>query len=363
MGGMEQQLMELVNGCLADERDVTVISRACEVPPHPRLRVHHVPGPTRPLPLAFPWFEVAASRALRRHGRGLVHACGAIVPDAVDVVTVHFCHRAYNRLGRSRASRDSPAHRLNSQIAAVVSEAGERWSYRPSRVRAIVAVSDGVEREVAAQFPAVRDRISTIPHGVDARRFRPDPAARAALRSERGFADDTPVAVFVGGDWRRKGLDHALQAVAAAPGWRLVVVGAGDREEAGRRALALSVADRVVFAGRSEHPEREFAAADVFVLPTSYETFSLVSYEAAASGLPLLVTPVSGPDALIEEGRNGHFLTEDPARTAALLDGLRDPATRRRLGEEAQRSALPYTWEAAIAAHLRLYDGLVPAGA
>ncbi len=350
--------MELVNGALADEREVSVISRSCDVPDHPRLRVHRVPGPTRPLPLAYPWFEIAAGRVLRRHGRGLVHACGAIVPAAVDVVTVHFCHRAYNALGQSRASRQSPAHRLNSKLAATVSEAGERWSYQPSRVRAMIAVSVGVEREVATVYPAMRERLTAIPHGVDGKRFRADPAARAAVRAARGFTDDTLIAVFVGGDWRRKGLEHALRAVAATDGWRLVVVGKGDQAYAERLAASLGIWSRVTFAGSTDEPQREFAAADAFVLPSSYETFSLVTYEAAAAGLPLLVTRVSGPDALIQEGVNGHFLDGDPGRTAQHLGELADPARRERMGAAARRSASPYTWAAAVKAHLDLYDRL-----
>ncbi len=330
-GGMELQVRELIQGCLADERRVTVICRTCDVPEHPRLRVHTVGGPSRPFPLAYPWFEVAAARALRRHRRGVVHTAGAIVPAPVDVLTVHFCHRAYNRMSvGSRASRDRPAHRVNARLAAGVAEFGERWSLRPSHVRSAIAVSTGVRREVEELYPALRDRLSTIHRGVD---------------------------------WGRKGLEHAIRAVAASSGWQLVVAGEGDRERFGAMAAALGARERVIFLDHLTDTAPASAAADVFLLPTAYETFSLVTFEAAASGLPLLVPPVHGPDELIVDGVNGHFLDDDPDRTALVLRDLGDDKGRRsRMGIAAHQAALPYTWDAAVHAHLALYDRLASLG-
>ncbi len=359
-GGMELQVRELIQGCLADERRVTVICRTCDVPEHPRLRVHTVGGPSRPFPLAYPWFEVAAARALRRHRRGVVHTAGAIVPAPVDVLTVHFCHRAYNRMSvGSRASRDTPAHRVNARLAAGVAEFGERWSLRPSHVRSVIAISTGVRREVEELYPALRDRLSTIHHGVDLDRFRSNPATRATTRATWDVDLDELVALFVGGDWGRKGLEHAIRAVAASSGWRLVVAGEGDRERFGAMAAALGARERVIFLGHLTDTAPAFAAADVFLLPTAYETFSLVTFEAAASGLPLLAPPVHGPDELIVDGVNGHFLDDDPDRTALLLRDLGDDKGRRsRMGIAAHQAALPYTWDAAVHAHLALYDRL-----
>jgi UDP-glucose:(heptosyl)LPS alpha-1,3-glucosyltransferase len=101
-----------------------------------------------------------------------------------------------------------------------------------------------------------------------------------------------------------------------------------------------------------------FAAADTFVLPTSYETFSLVTYEAAAAGLPLLVTRVSGPDQLINEGVNGTFLGLSPQATAGWLMKLEDAGLRAKMGAAARGSAAPYTWNAAVDRHVALYDEL-----
>lgn len=360
VGGMERQIRELVLGCLDRGCRVTVIARSCDVPAHERLAVHLVAGPSRPFALAYPWFAIAGGILLHRLRRGVVHTAGAIVAARVDVVTVHFCHRAYRELARgSRASRDSLPYRLNALAASTMSRASERWALRRSRARSVVAVSRGVRDELERWFPALAGRVLTIPHGVDQDRFRPDAGQRAATRERWGLADGDHVALFVGGDWPRKGLPHAIRAVAAAGRWHLVVVGEGDREHHRRLAESLGVGERVLFDGTSAEPAREFAAADAFILPTDYETFSLVTYEAAATGLPLLVSRVNGPDELIVDGVNGFFLDRDHERTGRLLRQLGDdPQQRRSMGSAALEAVRRYTWTAAVDAHLALYAKL-----
>ena len=73
-----------------------------------------------------------------------------------------------------------------------------------------------------------------------------------------------------------------------------------------------------------------YELADAFVLPSSYETFSLVTFEAAASGLPILATPVNGVRELIEDGRNGFLIAPDPDsdRRAPAPAGRRPGAAR-----------------------------------
>jgi UDP-glucose:(heptosyl)LPS alpha-1,3-glucosyltransferase len=197
-----------------------------------------------------------------------------------------------------------------------------------------------------------------IPHGVDLVRFRPNAASRVRVRDELRIHPDALVAVFVGGDWSRKGLDHAIRSTAIADGWQLVVVGAGDESAYSAVAHAAGVGDRVHFVGSSTDTPAFFAAADAFVLPTSYETFSLVTYEAAAAGLPLLVSRVSGPDQLILETINGAFLDASPRHTADWLERLRNPAVRKTMGTAARQSAEAYTWDVAVDRHIALYDEL-----
>jgi glycosyltransferase involved in cell wall biosynthesis len=234
----------------------------------------------------------------------------------------------------------------------------ERWCYRPTRTRAVIAVSAGVDGEVRRHFPDLADRIHMIPHGVDSHRFRFDPVARRVVRAQYNFAPDDLVAVFVGGDWKRKGLAHAIAAVALTDRWNLMVVGRGYPPAYEEQAEKLGVGGRVHFAGETDDVPAHLAAGDVFLLPTEYETFCLVAFEAAAVGLPVLVTPVSGPEVLIDPGVNGEFLDSDIGRTARLLDAYVDGHRRRGHGLAARERARLFTWSEALAAHIDLYQRL-----
>lgn len=353
-GGMERQLRVLITGLVEAGHRVTVISRTCALPPHPRLRWIRVPGPARPFALTYPFFLVAASVLVALRARGLVHATGAIVLNRTTVTTVHFCHSALADLpGFSRASKPGFAYRLNGWIARWMSRAAERWCYRPRRVRRLVGVSAGVGRELRQHFPAMGERIEVIPNGVDTDAFAPPAAAR------NGAAPDRLQALFIGSEWKRKGLRVAIEALAGCPQAELTVVGRGDAAGYERLAVELGVADRVSFAGPTTDAARWFQSADLLLLPTVYETFSLVTYEAAACGLPLLVTRVNGVEDLIRDGVNGWVIERDADQIAARLRQLAaDPELRRAMGEAARRDSLEHSWARVIERYRALYAEL-----
>jgi glycosyltransferase involved in cell wall biosynthesis len=364
-GGMERQLAELTTGLLERGHNVTVIARRCELPPHPRMRWIRVPGPTRPFALAYPWFFLAGSLLLRRHRRGLVHTTGAVVFNRADTSTVHFCHRAFvRRSGRtSRARRRTAAHRINSWVGTRLSLLAERWCYRPSRTASIVGVSRGVAREVEREFPRMAGRVSVIPNGVDLREFAEDETARRRIRERFGVDAGELVAVFVGGEWERKGLRFVIEALTRADGWRLIVVGEGDRAVYAEAAAAAGVADRVRFVGEAASVGPFYAAADGFVLPTAYEAFPLVSLEAAAAGLPLLITSVNGVEELLVEGANGWFIERDADVIADRLARLAtDSGLRRGMGAAAREAASGFGWPQVIDRYAQHYERLAAAG-
>ena len=362
VGGMERQCAELVRGYLEAGWSVTVISRQCYLRNHPRLRFIRVWGPYRPFCLGFPWFFAAAGLLVWRHRKGVLHVNGAIIPNHADLATVHFAHRAYARLGEPRrGSRATRRYRLNARVVGVLARAAERWCYRPTRIPHLVAISKGVSREVLELYPYRRDQVTVIPGGVDNEVFRPDPDARVRVRlAVLGHASELrSVALFVGGEWDRKGLDIVIDALAKAPGWELLVVGKGDAATARARAATAHVAARVHFLGIQEHPAAIYAAADAFCLPTLYETFCLVAHEAAAAGLPLLVSRVSGVDDLLVDDENGWFVSRAADDVAGRLRSLRnDPYKASEMGEAARRASERYGWDAAVSAHIRLYEKL-----
>ena len=367
LGGMERQLGELCTGLLARGYRVTVIAGACGLSPHPLLRVIRVRFPRRPFSIAYPAFFLLGTMSVRRHRDGLVHTTGAVVANSADASTVHFCHHGFrDAVGVPQASRPSWGYRLNAAVAASMSRSAERFCFSSRRTRTLVAVSGGVARELerlTSRHPRRRPAdIAVIANGVDRARFVPDPDARAKIRRRLGIATDDLVAIFVGGDWDRKGLQIAIEAVAVAGNWRLVVVGEGDEGRYAPFAQGAGAGGRVHFAGRTSEPERYYASADAFLFPTAYEAFPLVALEAAAAGLPLIAGHVSGIEELVDEGKNGWCVPRDGAAIAERLRVLgTDPALRDRMGRAARESSAGYTWDRMVDAYVKLYEELASA--
>jgi glycosyltransferase involved in cell wall biosynthesis len=354
---MERQLAELATGLLARGGEVIVVARRCELPAHPRLRWVRVRGPRRPFSLWYPWFFLFGSLAVWRARRGLVHTTGALVLNRADVSTVHFCHRAFHARARvGRASGSSPFYRLNARLAGAMSRLAERYCYRPSRSRRLIAVSQGVAKELAEFFPSMSGAVEVIPNGVDRGVFTPDADARSRLRAEWGIGEGELVALFVGGEWERKGLRHAIEALSGAPAWHLVVVGSGDQQSYGELARRLGVEQRLRFSGRTQDTAPYYAAVDGFLFPTAYEAFSLATLEAASAGLPLLVSRVSGAEELLAEGRNGWFIERDAAAIAGRLNELAaDEGLRRAMGEAARADSARFDWPSVVEAYDATY--------
>ena len=149
----------------------------------------------------------------------------------------------------------------------------------------------------------------------------------------------------VGHEFHRKGLAHAIGALERLGDntWLVVV---GSDNPAPYKRLTRTARDRLIFAGpRSDLPAL-YSAADAFVLPTAYETFSLVCMEAMACALPVFATPVGGIEDYLRNGVNGFQIgmdAEDIARKIA--DAFDDPALMSRMRDGARATAQAYSWD------------------
>ena len=210
-------------------------------------------------------------------------------------------------------------------------------------------------------FPELAERVVTVQNGVDIDAFAPGSRTEeaSALRRELGLGSDRLVAIFVGSEWERKGLEPVIRALALAPDWDLLVVGNGDRERYQAVALDAGVANAVHWLGVSRDVAVPYQLANAFVFPSSYEAFPLVLLEAAASGLPILATPVNGVREFLQDGANGFLISREPRVIAERLQQLAsDPQLRANLGSAARAAALEYSWEKMVDRHDQLYARL-----
>ena len=194
-------------------------------------------------------------------------------------------------------------------------------------------------------------RVHVVPLGVDLQRFG-SPA--------RPPADDQATVLFVGQHTRRKGVDLLLEAVAAVPTpVRVRLVGAGA-EECARTASASGILVSAHEPVSQVELAREYAAADILVLPSRHDAFGLVAVEAMASGTPVLVTDGCGVAELVDEEVG---LVVPAGSAAALRDGLvallSDKEALRARGRAAAARAGDLGWHKHSEAIARLYRDVV----
>lgn len=356
-GGMERACAELIRGAHREFR-FTVVSIDLAPELRPLCEWIRVRVPRRPMPIRFTAFFLFAGLLLRRRNGAIVHTVGAIVPNRVDIAAVHFCHAGYRASGSRRLSSGTGLlRRLSFRAGQRLALAAERYSYRPGRVAAFAAVSHGVGAELRTHYPGIP--VHYTPNGVDTDRYRTNPTLRRELREAEG-ADRRLVALFVGGDWEHKGLAIAIRALAVATradaDVHLWIVGKGHAEPFQQLADELQVGNRVRFFGARPDVERFYSGADVFILPTAYETFSLVAHEAAACGLPIIAPAVSGIAELIGDDEAGIVVPRTADGVAEAVVALSvDPKRRHRLGECGRRRASEFTWARAVASMAELY--------
>ena len=362
-GGMETVHVKLISEML---EEVDVVAVTCRLDPslEGRVELHRVRVPTTPAPLRFAAFFIVASVMLARVRRrgDVVHACGAIVGNRISISTIHTLSAAIvaARGGRLAAPGAPLLRRLNSGLLRWMALRAERLVYRRDRLGLAAAVSVVTAAEVERFYPTVP--VVVTPNGVDPLRFHPDQAVAAEVRAELDLPPAAVVALFVGGDFERKGLGLAIEALVGAPAVHLVAAGPGDVEGARRRALELGVGERVRILGPRRDVERLDQAADVYLCASDYEADSLALLEAAATGLALVSTRVGSAESFVGTGPGAAGLLVDrtPEAIAAALTRLaEDESLRRRCGESALERSGARRWSAVADQVLGLYADLV----
>ena len=291
-------------------------------------------------------FAWTAAPAARRAGAELVLSFARCV--GADVIrSGGGAHASYIRAARkwrgalgAAAMRISPYHQVQMLV--------ERQAFRSPGLKRVIAVSNFVRDDLIREFGLAPKKTVTIYNGVDLDRFRPaaDPSERAAIRQKFVVPASARVVAFVGNGFARKGLGFLIEAWPLVAGGAFLLVAGADRaaDKFARRAHALNVGARVVFAGPQPNVEAMFHAADAFAMPSLFEPFGNVVMEAMASGLPVMTSAFSGVAELIPPSMRG-FRVENPddvGEIALRLGVLFDAPAN--LGREARETAEKFTW-------------------
>jgi len=205
-----------------------------------------------------------------------------------------------------------------------------RWlcDWAINRADRVIAVAE-ILAERARQAGATRDRIKTIPNGVDGARFQP--IDRGTARRGLAIPEQGCLLVAVGHFSPRKGFQHVIRSlprvIESVPDLRLAIVGGKGAERDNSTDLQASVracnlSDRVLFVG-AQPPDRValwLSAADLFVHASNFEGCPNVIMEAMACGRPVVATKVGDVAGMVPPFAG--ILLDDPEDDVSLAHAI-----------------------------------------
>lgn len=223
----------------------------------------------------------------------------------------------------------------------------ERILLRRKSTRRIIAVSDQTYHE-ARRLTSISTPIFVIESGINIEKFKILDDQTRDNRRKIEKAHEKFITLFVGHEFERKRLDLVIHAMHSLPdNHELWVIGGRMSKVNDYILLAteLNVQNRVRFLGTVSDAERYFEMADAFVLPSNYETWGLVSLEAMACGVPVIMTPVGCASKVIVNNENGYIVGYDSQEIAEKLNFLATNAEQHKLMKRSARlKAEQHSW-------------------
>lgn len=369
-GGAEKIAVELSRSLLKKGHEVHVYCQEFDGDACPGVVCHPVKWRIKkPIHLNSWHFAIQTARLQKRERYDIVHSFERVLRSDIFYVTC-VCYR--NWIWRDQ----SPAKRILNYLKVAVDP--RHMSYlileslqfrRGICNKRIVATSRLIKEDIIANYPVMPEEIEVVYPGVESTTFQPHlrESYRKEVRNRHGIGEEVMVILFVGSEFKRKGLRFLIEGVALLARElkdgmevRCLVVGGGDPAEYRAQALALGISDLVTFVGLSSEVEKYLAASDVFVLPSRKEPSSLAVLEAMACGLPAIIAQESGIAELVKDEYDAVLLS-DPTSAREIKEKMllvMDPDKRGFLGMNGRMTVKEHSWEKACDQMLKIYDSM-----
>jgi glycosyltransferase involved in cell wall biosynthesis len=360
-GGMREHVLALVHGLLGEGHEVELA-----VPTNSQItRSAHDAGLVlHPIPFSGPLNPVQDARAVGALSR-------IIASGGFDIVHAHGIKAGFiGRLAVAGAGGGVCPFivTVHSHVLARTDSRTARWRHRTldrsldRYVTRYIAISESIARELIQAHSLPAEKVVVVPTGVDITPFLAEQDC-ASARLALGVPVDAPVVGLAGRFSAHKGLRDLVTAmpeiIRRVPGVRFVVGGSGLLESQLRnQAVALGVADSIVWPGHVLNMPRFLSALDVFVSSATTEAFGIALIEAAAAGVPTVATRVGGADEIVIDGETGLLVAphDSTALAQAVVGLLDDRHTAVKLAEHARRRAIiEFAPERMVAGTLAVY--------
>ena len=314
-GGSGVVATELGKHLAARGHEVAFVSydtplRLSDLPP--RVSYHEAEIEQYPLLKHFPYTLALASKlaeVVRLKDLDILHAHYAIPFGAAALLA-------------KQIVADHPLKVVMTLHGTDITLVGNNASFKPvtrmtiDRADAVTVVSQFLEDETRRQFGVTRD-LNVVYNFIDPDRH--DIKATPCLT--QGVPEGQKTVMHISNFRPVKQIRHVIRVfakIAEKIDARLVLIGDGpDASVVCELGEELGISDRIKFVGVVDRVAPLLAAADLFLLPSSTESFGLVALEAMASGVPVVASHVGGIPEVVEEGVNGYLAHPDDVDTMA----------------------------------------------
>jgi D-inositol-3-phosphate glycosyltransferase len=240
---------------------------------------------------------------------------------------------------------------------------------------ALVAESQASQDHMMQDYEVRPEAIRVIPCGVDPAVFYPQDRLQA--RHRLGLPPGIPILLFVGRLQPLKGIATLLRSAQlirrAHADMQVLIVGGGvdtndpnetqERQRLQELMARLGLMRHVQFitAQPQDVLAQYYAAVDVLVMPSHYESFGMVVLEAMACGTPVVASRVGGMASTVLDGQTGFLapVGDAPAFAEAVQKILATPATWQAMSQAGQRRAQAFTWPRIVERTQQLYQQLL----
>lgn len=346
----------------------------------PGARVMHIPaGPEQPIPVGETerYLDEFVANILDFAAREGLH---------YDVIHSHYWLSGIAAGALSKAWGGTPIvqmfHTLGHMKNQIARDASERASqsrldgetYVVQLADRIVAPTPAEVEQLVWLYGATREKIVVAPPGVDLAHFHPIPQLKA--KQMIGIPPQRKNILFAGRIEPLKGIDTLLEAIALLKQRRITdlsetcvtIIGGNpwaetldeEMERLQRMSLELGLDDLVAFAGARDQNVLPYyyAAAEMVVMPSHYESFGMVALEAMAMGTPVIASEVGGLAYVVCDGYNGFLVPRRDAQALAhrIADLLNDRSLREHLSHNALHYARDYDWSIIAERIAAVYD-------
>ena len=384
-GGIEKYVYSLVEYLLNGGHEVHCFVRRWEPYPHPRLHFHAVPALPLGEGIKVLSFAYASALLLRGQRFDIVHAFSKTFEQDIytdgsgcfdDYLIYLRSASLWRRLTTFRPLLAVAIRHLERRRFGCVGGSGDPPTTACPRV---LAMSRMAQEQILDRYDFPPDQIDVLYCGVDTTEFHPGSSQvwREDFRRQHETGPTATVILFVGNDYRRKGLATAIESLSRlqegsradgkkAGGSRastvLWVLGK-DRRQAQYESLASRKGVQARFLGARGSPRDYLRAADVFVFPSLYDIFGNAALEALASGLPSIISARAGVSELVRDGVDGLLLRdpEDPEELRGHIQRLLPSDARSQISREARKTASLYSLEKHFEEVLDVYQAVIEA--